>query len=729
MRLITRLVRRRQFQAAANVSLQSRSNHSFKQRTVREKRVHLLAHIFCICILVALTGCGSSSGPPEVTAPSISGLSVTSGVVGAPVTINGANFGAAQGSSTVTFNGVTATVTSWSATSIVVTVPAGAASGNVVVTVGGVASNGIMFTVSAAGGVSVTISPKRAATNVGQGQSFSAVVTGNANTSVTWEVDSVTGGSAATGTIDGNGNYTPPTTGGTHTVGARSVANPAVVATASIAVTDLTAVATYHNNPSRDGTNTHEFALTPATVNTATFGKRFSCALDAPAYAQPLWVGNVMIQGAAHNIIIAATMHNTVYAFDADASPCKTYWSTSALVPGETWVLSTDLLCGNYATVGIVGTPAIDVAGNTVYVVAESKTTSGTITIHSRLHALSLINGTEKFGGPVDITVTSAGSAFVPSIQNQRPGLALVNGQVYISYAGLYGDCGTYYGWVLGYNASNLTQTSAFNDGGTAGTGPNGGIWMSGGAPAFDTSNNLYVATGNGPFDGSLNFGDSIIKLSPTGGLAVSSFFAPYNQGTLDAQDIDLGSGGVMLIDPASGPVAHLLIQGGKQGFLYLLNRDGLGGFNASNNNAAVQVFPAAANMIMSTPVFWNNTLYIAPARTPLQAYAFNAATGQFTTVAGTQSATSFGSRGATASLSAQGTTNGIVWLIDPTVSSAATLRAYNASNLTTELWDSSMVASDQAGVFVEFTVPTVANGKVYIGTATEIDVYGLLPN
>jgi hypothetical protein len=729
MQLIPRLVSRHQSRLRAIGSLPSRSDHSVKQRTVREKRIHLLAHIFCTCVLVVLAGCGSSSGPPVVTPPAISGLSVTSGVVGAPVTINGANFGATQGSSTVTFNGTTANVTSWSATSIVVTVPAGATSGNVVVTVGGVASNGINFTVTIANGVVVTISPKRAATNVGQGQSFSAVVTGNANTSVTWEVDSVTGGSAATGTIDANGNYTPPATGGTHTVGARSVANPAVVATASIGVTDLTAVATYHDNPSRDGANTHEFALTPATVNTATFGKRFSCALDAPAFAQPLWVGNVMIQGAPHNIIIAATMHDTVYAFDADASPCKTYWSTSALVVGETWVLSGDLSCGNYATVGIVGTPVIDVASNTVYVVAESKTTVGTAVIHSRLHALSLIDGTEKFGGPADITATTGGKTFVPSIQNQRPGLALVNGGVYIAYAGLNGDCGTYYGWVLGYNASNLTQIGVFNDNTNAGSGPNAGIWMSGGGPSSDASNNVYVSTGNGPFDGIKDFGDSIVKLSTSGGLSVSSFFTPDNQASLESGDTDLGSGGVTLIDPASGPLPRLLIEGGKGGVLYLLNRDSLGGFNPNNNNAAVQVFSPAPDEILSTPVFWNNTLYIAPAFTPLQAYAFNLVSGLFTTVAESQSATSFGGRGATASISAQGTTNGIVWLIDPTVSNAATLRAYDSSNLATELWNSSKVAGDKAGAFVEFTVPTVANGKVYIGTATEITVYGLLPN
>ncbi len=532
-------------------------------RLVGRHTSRLGAFILSIGILVVLAGCSSGGSSVLPPAPSITGLNLTSGVVGTSITISGANFGATQGSSTVTFNGIAAAVTSWSATSIVVMVPSGATSGDVVVTVAGVASNGILFTVS---GITVTISPVRAATNVGQGVAFSAVVMGNANTSVTWEVDGVTGGTTTTGTIDTNGSYTPPSTAGTHTISAVSVADTADMATASIAVTDLTTVATYHNNQSRDGTNTQEYALTPATVNTSSFGKRFSCALDAPAYAQPLWVANVMIQGAAHNIIIAATMHDTVYAFDADASPCQTYWSTSAITSGETWVTQADLPCGNYVTVGIVGTPVIDLTTDTVYVVAETKTTSGTTTIHSRIHALSLIDGSEKFGGPVDITATSGTITFSPIVQNQRPGLALVNGVIYVGYAALQGNCGTIYGWVMGYSASNLAQVTVFNDDPSAtSNGEGGGIWMSGGAPAVDASNNLYLATGDGPFDGVQNFGDSILQLSTSGGLTVTSYFTPDNQAALE-NDIDLGSGGVTLIDPASGPLPHLLIQGGKEG-------------------------------------------------------------------------------------------------------------------------------------------------------------------
>ncbi len=728
MRLTPRPVPPHQSRSRGKGSSQRKSSASFVARPVRGDHVRLLTLFFGVCVVVALAGC-SHGGTTEPVAPSITSLGVTSGAVGTSVSISGANFGATQGSSTVTFNGTAAAVTSWSSTSIVAIVPAGATTGNVVVTVGGVASNGIMFTVSATGGVVVTISPVRAATNVEQGVTFTAVVTGNADTNVTWQVDGVTGGSATTGTINVNGVYTPPTSAGTHTVGAVSVANPSVIGTASVAVTNLTAVATYHNDASRDGANTQEYALTPATVNTASFGKRFSCALDAPAYAQPLWVGNVIIQGAAHNIIIAATMHDTVFAFDADASPCVTYWSTSALVSGETWVLSTDLPCGNYATVGIVGTPVIDLTTDTVFLVAESKTTGGPTTIHSRIHALSIIDGSEKFGGPVDITATFGGIPFTPIVQNQRPGLALVNGVVYVGYSALQGNCGTIFGWVMAYSASSLAQVAVFNDDPSAtSNGEGGGIWMSGAAPAIDASNNLYLSTGDGPFDGVQNFGDSILQLSTSGGLTVSSYFTPDNQTSLE-NDLDLGSGGVTLIDPASGPHAHLLIQGGKQGVLYLLNRASLGGYNPSNNNAAVQFFAPSSNEILSTPAFWNGTLYIAPAFTPLQAYAFNLSTGLFTTTAESESPSIFGIRGATTSISAQGTTNGIVWLIDPTVSSAATLRAYNAANVASELWDSSMVAGDQAGGFIEFTVPTIANGKVYIGTATEIDVYGLLPN
>ena len=467
--------------------------------------------------------------------------------------------------------------------------------------------------------------------------------------------------------------------------------------------------------------NSKEYALKTSTVTTATFGKRFACSIDAAAYAQPLWVANMAIGGGTHNVVIAATQHDTVYAFDADVSPCQTYWSKSLLGSGETWVTSGDVGTADITPdIGIVGTPVIDSATKTIYVVSKSKNGS---TFHQRLHALSLVDGSEKFSGPMDISFTSVGKTFNPLRENERCGLALVNGVVYIAYAS-HGDQQPYYGWVVGYNASTLAQTAVFNDDPAGGFG---GIWMAGGAPAADSSNNLFVITGNGQFDGTTNYGDSFLKLSTGSSIAVESFFAPSDQASLNNNDTDLGAGGAtILIDAPSAPVSHLVIGGGKEGKLYLLNRDSLGGNNGTDSGA-VQTF-SVGNGIFSTPAFWQNTLYITPIGGHVLAYAFNTSTGKFTTAPSSQSPGTVGFPGSTPSVSSQGTSNGIVWTTERVGGGASVLHAYDATNLGTELWNSNSGSGNQAGQSVKFTVPTVANGKVYVGTAGEISVYGLLP-
>jgi hypothetical protein len=370
--------------------------------------------------------------------------------------------------------------------------------------------------------------------------------------------------------------------------------------------------------------------------------------------------------------------------------------------------------------IGIVGTPVIDPNTNTIYVVSKSKNSSS---FHQRLHALNLIDGTEKFSGPQEIAATFSGISYSPLSQNQRAGLALLNGVVYIAW-GSHGDFGTYYGWIMGYNAATLAQVSVFND--TPGPGGMGGIWMAGGAPSADSSNNLYVITGNGNFDGVTLFGDSFLKLS-TPGLSVLSFFAPADQASLNSDDADFGSGGAtILIDQPSGPVQRLAIGGGKEGTLFLLNRDNLGG-NTSNDAGAVQTF-SVGNRIFGTPAFWQNTLYIGPVTDHVKSYTFNASTGQFNTAPASQSPSTFGFPGSTPSISSQGTSNGIVWATEKGTGPSV-LHAYDATNLVTELWNSANSSADQAGQAVKFTVPTVANGKVYVGTVGEISVYGLAPN
>jgi hypothetical protein len=586
---------------------------------------------------------------------------------------------------------------------------------------GGAATSADPSSGGGTGTASVTIGPSRAALTTGQTQTFAATVTGNSVTTVTWEVDSIPGGNASVGTVTAAGVYSPPSSAGTHTVVARSVADSTASASATVFITDLAGVFTYHNDLSRDGVNSHEYALNTSTVKASTFGKRFACAIDASAYAQPLWVANVAIGGGTHNVLIAATVHDTVYAFDADAAPCTTYWSKSVLASGETWVNNMDVGGSPDLApdIGIVGTPVIDPATNTIYVVSKSK--NGT-TIHQRLHALNLIDGTEKFGGPQEIAATFSGISYSPVSQNQRAGLALLNGVVYIAW-GSHGDIGTYYGWIMGYNAATLAQVSVFND--TPGPGM-GGIWMAGGAPAADSSNNLYVITGNGNFDGATLFGDSFLKLS-TPGLSVLSFFAPADQASLDSGDTDFGSGGAtILVDQPSGPVQHLAIGGGKEGTLFVLNRDNLGG-NTNNDSGAVQSF-SLGNRIFATPAFWQNTLYVGLDSDHVKSYTFNSTTGQFNTSPASQSPSTFGFPGSTPSISSQGTSNGIVWATEKGTGPSV-LHAYDATNLGTELWNSANSSADQAGQAVKFTVPTVANGKVYVGTVGEISVYGLAPN
>jgi len=472
--------------------------------------------------------------------------------------------------------------------------------------------------------------------------------------------------------------------------------------------------------------------------------------VDADVYAQPLYVPNVTITGkGAHNVVFVATEKNTAYAFDADSNsnPCSPLWSISLMNPGE---VSLDTNSGDGCTetvspdIGITGTPVIDPSTQTLYVVSTSKVTAPSLTYFQRIHALSLANGAEKFGGPLAIQASASGSgdgsvggsiSFDPRQHLQRPGLLLQGGVVYVAWAS-YCDLDPYHGWVLGFSASSgtLQRVSTFND---TPNGSRGGIWMSGAAPAADASGNIFLITGNGTFDANSgaapnnDYGGSFLKLS--GALAVSDWFAPFNEAFLNGPaDLDVGGGGaVLLIDNPGGPNAHLLIGGGKEGKLYLLNRDNMGHFMSGADSQIVQSFLVSSNGIFSSPTLWKNTLYIAAASAPMTAFAFNTTTGNFNTTPLPQtSVTTFGFPGATPSLSSNGLANGILWAIERAgAGTPAILHAYDATNLAVELWNSSQnAARDQAGTAVKFTVPTIANGKVYIGTRGELDVYGLLP-
>lgn len=617
----------------------------------------------------------------------------------------------------------------------------------------------ITITVANSGPVSVTLTPKRGGLVTLQSMKFAATLTNDTGAlGVTW---SVTGGGSFNAQTATTATFAAPGAAGVVTVTATSKQDVTKSASATIGVTDLPGVLTYHNNLARDGSNKQEFALTTANVTTATFGKLFSCNADGAIYAQPLWVPRLNIAGATHNIIVAATMRNSVYVFDADANPCVTYWNKNLVPSGETYGSYNDVFSADIVPdIGILGTPVIDSTSNTVYVVTKTKD-NGT-NYHQRIHALSLLDGSEKFNGPMDITssITVPGSGdgssggnvpFNVKTENQRCGLALVNGVVYISWAS-HGDIVPYHGWIIGYDTGNLAQAPVlFN---TTPNGSDGGIWMSGGAPAADTANNLYVISGNGSFDETAprtNYGMAFMKLSTVGGLSVTDFFSPMNESTLSGGDQDFGAGGAaVLVDANTGPFPHLVVGGGKDHQLFVLNRDRMGGFSSSTNNV-VQTLDFG-NGIFATSAFWNNNLYLAGSGS-LKTFAFNPSTSKFSATPTSQSTDTYGFPGSSPTVSSSGTTNGIVWAMSTNAfgtnnngakaAGPALLRAYDATNVGNELWNSSQAPGgrDTAGNAVKFTVPTVANGKVYIGTRGsddsngngsifgQINVYGLLPN
>ncbi|HKC00183.1 MAG TPA: hypothetical protein VKD23_15475 [Terriglobales bacterium] len=621
--------------------------------------------------------------------------------------------------------------------------------------IGGCGSGGAGTQITA-----VNISPVRAAVVViTQTMQFKATTTGDPTNSVSWSVDGVSGGNAVVGAISTGGAYTPPAAAGTHTVRATSTVDTTKAASATIAVTDLAGVVTYHNNLARDGTNPQEYALTTSTVKTATFGKLFSCPVDGAAYSQPLWVPGLSIGAQVRDAIFVATQHDTAYSFDADANPCSQLWHVNLLdaahggTAGETSVPTGDVGNGYkdiQPEIGVTGTPVIDLASGTLYVVSKSEGPAGSF--HQRLHALDLITGDEKFTGPIDITASVPGTGdgsvggvltFDSRNQGQRGALTLLNGIVYIIWAS-HEDRDPYHGWLLGYDAGTLAQVAAFSPNPN---GSRGGMWMAGGAPASDGSGSLFLSTGNGTFDGNSgtppndDFGDTVVKVGTSSGLSLVDWFTPFNQAFLNGQDADLGSGGVVVLpDQTSGP-AHLLVAGGKQGRIYLLDRDAMGNYCASCTTTDTNILQSflATPAIFGTPAFWQNKLYLGGTSDALSLFAFDATTGIFNTVASSKSATIFQFPGATPSISAHGASDGVLWAIDSSqygVPSAyglgaAVLHAYDAANLSAELWNSSQATSnrDTAGNAVKFAVPTVANGRVYIGTRTEIDVYGLLPN
>lgn len=587
---------------------------------------------------------------------------------------------------------------------------------------------------------SISVTPTNPSIPMGTAEPFTA--TGmfsdgskqNLTSSVMWNSSNTAVASiASTGvaTSVGQGATTIKATSGTISGSTNLMVTSGTVSAAS--------VLTYHNDLGRTGQNLNETLLTPASVSSTTFGKLFSDPIDGQAYAQPLYVPNVTITGqGTHNVAYVATENDTVYAFDADRAG-SALWHTSLLLNGGSAVASGDTSCDQIVPqIGITSTPVIDLTSNTLYAVAMTKEGA---TYFQRLHALDITTGQEKLGGPVVITATVPGTGagnsggnitFDAFSQLNRPGLALVNGMVYIAF-GSHCDIGPYHGWVFAYSASNLTQAGVYN---VTANGSQGAIWQTGDAPAVDSGNNLYVMTGNGTFDadtGGVDFGDSFLKISKSGSsLTLSDYFTPFNQANLDSSDQDVGSGGPLVLPDQSGAHPHLLVGASKPGTIYLLNRDNMGHYcnGCSSDTQIVQSLPSAIGASFGTPAYWNGNVYFLGVGDFLK--AFSVTNGMLSTSPTSLAPTTFGYPGATPSISASGTTHAIVWALqnDAAGSGPAVLHAYDATNVATELYNSNQAAGsrDAAGVAVKFTVPTVVNGKVYVGTSSELDVFGLLP-
>lgn len=516
-------------------------------------------------------------------------------------------------------------------------------------------------------------------------------------------------------------------------------------------------VPTWHMDNARTGLNSQETALTPASVKSGSFGKLFSYLVDGYLYAQPLYVSNLSIGGVKRNVVFAATEYDSVYAFDADhfgdGSPL---WKNSLLQPGETPQPG-----GNPKPwIGITSTPAIDLNTQTMYVVSAQQ---GSGDPFFRLHALNIVTGAERTGSPVLIQATVKGSNSESVHGNisltaaclQRTALLLNRGTLYFGFSACHS------GWMLAYNAADLRQTGALNMSpnadGYGAFGGAGGVWMGGGGPIGDSNGFAYVTTGNGPYDGGAEWGESILKLDSS--LSIVDHFTPSDWAFLQCKDLDLSGGGAMLI-PSTGQI----IAGGKGGKMYLVNSGSLGGTQANdagaaqtlwfNNNhyqaqctnpntAAVYSTEIAGYQIFGTAAFFNGSAYLGVTAGPVQQFAYNA--GRLTPGPSTDAEIGENTYGTTPFVSANGNQQGIMWMLDHDVPiqdslnptpAPAILRAYDAANISVKLYDSSDHPADQPGYGIKFTSPIVANGKVVIGTAHdrlssatprgELDVYGL---
>jgi outer membrane protein assembly factor BamB len=488
----------------------------------------------------------------------------------------------------------------------------------------------------------------------------------------------------------------------------------------------------YRYDASGTGQNRLETLLTPKNVNATTFGKLFATALDGYAYAQPLYVGNVTIPGQGlHNVVYAATEADTIFAIDADSGTELFHRNLGPAVPTNQWACP-----GMGPEIGITATPVIDPMTQTLYVAAKVLN-DGNIFFY--LHAIDLGSGKDKDGSPVLITASVPGHgrgsrdgrvSFAAEPQLQRPGLILLNGQLLITFGSMC-DRGAFHGWVLAYDSRTLKQTGAFL---TTPDGGHGGIWQAGASPVADAMGNFYVITGDGEFDaydGGNDYGDTFLRLELGAGGTISrtDYFTPFDQHEMDVENWDLGSSGPMILPDQLGQHSHLLFGAGKNGAMYLLDRDDMGQYQSSSNSQIVQYLPHIfPTKVHSSPGYWRNSasewVYLGAVEGRLQAFPLSR--GGLSVTPSSETPTVFGYPGATPIISSNGNSNGIVWALE---NLGGVLHAFSATDLSSELYNSTQAPNgrDLAEHGLQFFAPMVVNGKVYFAAHGHLYGYGLL--
>jgi hypothetical protein len=597
----------------------------------------------------------------------------------------------------------------------------------------------------------ITTQPVSQTVTAGQAATFTVVAAGSPTLTYQWQRNhaNITGAAAATystpatSTSDSGATFDVIVTNSAGSVTSASVAltvnAPSGGTTPPVSGSSSVDVTTYHYDNLRTGQNTHETSLTPANVNSSSFGLIGAFAVDGHVDAQPLYLSSVAIPGQGNkNVLYVVTEHDSVYAFDADsvsANGATTLWHSSMLAAGET--SSDDRGCGQVTPeIGITSTPVIDRTRNAIYLIAVSKTSSGSY-IH-RFHALNLTTGKELSGSPTTITATYPGTGanssngnvvFDPAQYNERPGLLEVGGTIFTTW-GSHCDGGPYTSWVMAYSADTLKQTGVIN---MVPNGNEGGIWMAGAAPAADSSGNIYFIIGNGDFGTALdangfpsnkNCGNCFAKISSTLPLALTDYFTPLNTVSESDADTDFGSGGPLLLPDvvdASGQTRHLAVGAGKDSNIYVVDRDNMGKFNSSKDNVYQQINGAISGGVWSKPSYFNNVVYYGSVGDSIKAFPITG--GKLATSPSSQSAHSFGYPGATPAISANGSNNGIVWVVEN--GGTGVLHAYDATNLANELYNSTQGSKGQF-TGNKFITPMIVNGRVYIGTQSSVVAFGL---